>query len=245
MYAHSHTNTHTHTHTHTYKRAYAHGRSCSRFERDRGHTEGLITRRVCTRATIEGRRRRRRRRRRWREGWEGRERPRGAHKASPRTYPPPAVPLARRRSAAFPQAENARPVPRGSSPGGGIALSLPRRVPPRSSACPPRRAVISSSRSPGLPGRGSAPSCTTARSSVRPLGRCNAPRRSVGRRCGVVGYEKVRGVSGVSPIVQNKCEITAVPVATWKRHPYQRPAAPPGARINKRDDDLARNGAAA
>jgi len=111
-------------------------------------------------------------------GERGGKRPRGAHKASPRTYPPPRrrPTRRRRRRAAFPQAENARPI-RGSSPGGGIAL-FP--LPP-SPACPPRRPVISSSRSPGLPGRGSAPSCTTVRSSVRPLGRCIAPRRSVRR----------------------------------------------------------------
>jgi hypothetical protein len=179
---------------------------------------------------------------------DGRERPRGAHKASPRTYPPLPPPPSRRPTRPSPQ----RGIPagrkreastgRGSSPGGGIALSpVPPSpaFPPRPPPPPPaprlsRRPVISSSRSPGLPGRGSAPSCTTARSSVRPLGRCNAPHRSVGRRCGVVGYEKVRGVSGVSPIVQNKCEITAVPVATWKKHPYQRPSAPLGAGINKR-----------
>lgn len=89
----------------------------------------------------------------------------------PRRAPPPS------HSAAFPRAENARETSTGD-PVREAASPLPS--PPFPSLHP---AVISSTRSPGLPGRARSWSCTTARSSsVRPLGdgRCIAPRHGVG-----------------------------------------------------------------
>jgi len=173
-------------------------RSCSRYERDRGHTEGLITRRVYTRATIgsvEGHR----------ERGEGPAEPIKQVpdlSLSPSSSPCPFS--SPRHAAAFPRAENARPVP-GIQSERQHHPSLPR--PP----FPLHPTVISSTRSPGLcqarPGLLVAVYhrpfvCPSPRPSA---GWCIAPRR---RRCSVVGHEKVsRGFRYLS-ILENKCEIT-------------------------------------
>lgn len=104
----------------------------------------------------------------------GRGRPCGAHKASPRLIPLPppsssSCPFSSpRRAAAFPRAENARPVP-GIQSERQHRPSLPRPPSPCPPSFPLHPAVISSTRSPGLcQARRSLWPCTTARSSVRP-----------------------------------------------------------------------------
>jgi len=176
-------------------------RSCSRFERDRGLNNK-------TRIHTGNDRRRR-------GAPRGRGRPCGAHKASPRliSLSPSSCPFSSPcHAAAFPRAENARPVPgiqseRQHRP--SLPLSLPQ------SSFPLHPAVISSTRSPGLyqarPGQ-----ARLARSRVPSPVRLSVPlpdRRPVhcttaaSVQCGRARKRVLRGFRYLS-IVENKCEIT-------------------------------------